>query len=186
MHGEDDMDAVEILRSPPAPRGLLIGPLILAGVIGLIALLPVPWFIRLVAVFLALLVLWVALFFSLPPPWLEMDDKGLTVRRRIGRPHRIAWAEIEGFEPGRTPPPGMGWRILIFVPLFILAIATSAGHLDSGVTDTSRPAIGWRRRGSARTRPDGWIIDAYGLSQEELLGRLKHRLESYRAEARTL
>jgi hypothetical protein len=180
------METVETLRSPPAPRGLLVGPLILAGVIGLVALLPAPWFIRFAAVFLTLLVLWVVLFFSLPPPWLEMDDEGLTVRRRIGRPHRIAWAEIEGFELGRTSPLAIGWRILIFVPLFLLAIVTSAGHLDSGVTDTSRLAIGWRRRGSGHRRPDGWIIDAYGLSLEELLGRLNCRLESYRAETQAL
>jgi hypothetical protein len=169
---------VEILRSPPAPRGFLIGPLILAAVIGLVALAPTPWFIRLGAVALALLTAWVGVFFALPPPWLAMDDKGFTVRRRWGRPRRVAWTEVEHFELGRTPKLAFIWRALIFIPAFVLATATSAGLIDGDITDTSRPAIGWRRRGSERSGLDGWIIDAYGLSQDALLAHLNGRLDA--------
>jgi len=177
------MTMVETLRSPPAPRGFLVGPLLLAMAISLVALTPSPWFIRLSAVALAVLTAWVAVFFALPPPWLAMDDEGFTVRRRLGKPRRVAWSEVERFELGRTPRLAFVWRALIFIPAFMLAVVTSAGFVDDGITDTSRPAIGWRRRGSRGARPDGWIIDAYGLSQQDLLTRLNQRLEASRISA---
>ena len=177
------MTIAETLRSAPAPRGFLVGPLILAMVIGLVALTPTPWFIRLGATALALLTSWIAVFFALPPPWLTMDNKGFTVRRRLGRPQRVAWSEIEQFELGRTPKLAIVWRALIFIPAFVLAAATSAGFIDGDITDTSRPAIGWRRRGSERSGPDGWIIDTYGLSQEALLSRLNSQLDAARQGA---
>ncbi|MFT4250873.1 MAG: hypothetical protein QM608_00095 [Caulobacter sp.] len=169
------MTTAETLRSPAASRAFLIGPLILAGLIGLVALVPAPWPVRLAAAALALLTAWIALFFALPGPWLAMDDEGFTVRRRLGRPRRVSWSEIEAFEIGRTRPPATIWRMLAFIPWLILAAATS-GYVDAGITDTSRAAIGWRRRGEAEPRRNDWIIDAYGLTQEALLERLRARL----------
>jgi hypothetical protein len=170
------MTTAEVLRSPAAPRAFLVGPMILAALIGAVALVPAPAPVRLVAVVLALLTAWIALFFALPAPWLAMDDEGFTVRRRLGRSRRVAWSEVEAFELGRTPSPPTVWRILLFAPWLILAVATS-GHVDAGITDTSRAAIGWRRRGAAHPERQDWIIDAYGLTQETLLARLQARLE---------
>ncbi|MBI1684773.1 hypothetical protein [Caulobacter hibisci] len=174
------MTAVETLRAPRLPRGFLIGPLILALLVGLVALVPTPWFIRLGALAVAGLIVGVALVLALPPPWLELDDDGFTAHRRLGRDRRVAWADIERFEIGRTPKPHPALRVLIAVPVFFLTVLSSAGTMDVDVSDTSTDAIVWRKAGSTRTRPDGWITDTYGLAREALLERLEARLAGVR------
>jgi hypothetical protein len=168
----------ETFQSPPWPGGIVWGSGLLALSIGGVALTPAPWFIRLGAMMICLLVVWWTAYILLPPPRLVLDDEGFVLHRRLARPRRVSWTEIEAFEIGRTPPLAVGWRILIFVPAFVLAVVTSAGFIDGDITDTSRQAIGWRRRG--KHSPTGWLVDPFGLSQNDLLIRLRARLDASR------
>jgi hypothetical protein len=169
----------ETFAARPWPRGIVLGSGILAFAIACVALTPAPWLIRLVALAIAALVVAWTLFALLPPPRLALDDQGFTLHRRLARPRRVAWSAVESFEIARTPGLPVPWRILAFLAMMVLVVATSGAATSGDPTDVSQSAIGWRRRGGqARKRPQGWIVGHFGLSQEALLARLNARLSA--------
>ena len=172
----------ETFAAKPWPRGVMWGAAILALAIGCVALTPAPVLIRLVAPVSGALVIGWTLYALQPPPRLELDDTGFTLHRRVARPRRVAWSEVERFEIAQTPGLPAPWRILAFLTMMALLVASSGAGASGDPADTSESAIGWRRRGGrARKRPDGWIIGHYGLSLEALLAHMEiRRLASLR------
>jgi hypothetical protein len=166
----------ETYAAQPWPRGVLWGAGLLALAIGGVALTPAPALIRLAALAIALLVIGWTLYVLQPPPRLELDDTGFTLHRRLARPRHVAWSQVERFEIAQTPGLPTPWRILAFLAVMALLVASSGAGASGDPTDTSESAIGWRRRDSPRTRPDGWIVGHYGLTQAALLARLNARL----------
>lgn len=168
----------ETFAAQPWPRGVLLGSGILALVVGCVALTPAPWLIRLVALAIAALVMGWTLYVLLPPSRLVLDDHGFTLHRRLARPHRVPWSEVESFEIASTPGMPVPLRILAFLAALLLA---PVGALSSDPTDTSEAAIGWRTHGRDKgNRMGGWIVGYFGLPQDELLARLSARLPASR------
>ena len=168
----------ETYAARPWPRGVLWGAGILALVIGAVALTPAPDLIRLAALAVAALVIGWTLYLLRPPPRLVLDDEGFTLHRRLARPRRVAWSQVEHFQIAQTPGLPVPWRILAFLVMMALLVVSSGAGASGDPTDTSESAIGWRRRGSTKTRPDGWIVGYYGLTQAALLARLNARLSA--------
>ena len=166
----------ETFAAQPWPRGVMWGAGVLALAISCVALTPAPALIRLIALAIAALGIGWTLYALQPPPRLVLDDAGFTLHRRLARPRRVVWSEVDSFEIAQTPGLPVPWRILAFLAMMVLLVASSGAGASGDPTDTSESAIGWRRRGPTKKKPDGWIVGHYGLTQEALLARLNARL----------